>query len=226
MMRRGLEDNEIFGVLGTGRFGLAVAEELLARKKNVIAVDNNPLRLRPLSNTDAEVYVINDISFESLQETGLGECSTVIVGIGKDVENSILAALNLIELGVKHVICKVISEDHAKIVRKIGAEVIFPEIEIGKRTAIKLCEKLAEDVLPLSDEFSIMQMRTPSSLDLQSVREIRLRERYGITLIAVIRNGKAYGSIGPDTVLHTEEIMVLSGSNDDLEKFQKHVNPS
>ena len=97
------------------------------------------------------------MSMESLEETGIKDADVVVVGIGKDVENSILAALNALELGVKRVICKVISDDqkrvickvisddHAKILRKIGAEVIFPEIEIGRRTAIKLCERLAED---------------------------------------------------------------------------------
>ena len=217
------EGNQVFGVIGTGRFGLSVAQELLARGKYVIAIDQDQQRLKPLYETDAEVFVISDISRESLMETGIQEADTVIVGIGKDVESSILAALNSIELGVKHVICKVISDDHAKILRKIGADVVFPEIEIGKRTAIRLCETLAEDILPLSEEFSIIQIRTPKELDGHSVKEIKIRERYGITLIAVVKDGKANGSVGPDTVLHEDELMVLSGSNKDLDKFQRSI---
>ncbi len=217
------EGNQVFGVIGTGRFGLAVAEELLARGKYVIAIDQDQQRLKPLYETDAEVFVISDISRESLMDAGIQDADTVIVGIGKDVESSILAALNSIELGVKHVICKVISDDHAKILRKIGADVVFPEIEIGKRTAIRLCETLAEDILPLSEEFSIIQIRTPKELDGHSVKEIKIRERYGITLIAVVKDGKANGSVGPDTVLHEDELMVLSGSNKDLDKFQRSI---
>ncbi len=217
------EGNQVFAVIGTGRFGLAVATELLARGKYVIAVDQDQQRLKPLYDTDAEVFVINEISRESLMEAGIQEADTVVVGIGKDVENSILAALNSLELGVKRVICKVISDDHAKILRKIGADVVFPEIEIGKRTAIRLCANLAEDILPLSEEFSIIQIRTPKELDGKSVRDLRIRERFGISLIAVVKDGKANGSVGPDTVLKEDELMVLSGSNSDLRKFQNSL---
>lgn len=218
------DGNQVFGVIGTGRFGLAVAEELLSRGKYVIALDQDQQRLKPLYETDAEVFVVNDISKESLMDAGLQEADTVIVGIGKDVESSILAALNALELGVKHVICKVISEDHAKILKKLGADVVFPETEIGRRTAIRLSERLAEDILPLSEEFSIIQMRTPAELEGKTVKDIKIRERYGITLIAVVRDGKANGSVGPDTVLHVDEILVLSGSNKDLDKFQHSFN--
>ena len=217
------EGNQVFGIIGIGRFGLAVAEELLARGKYVIAIDQDQQRLKPLYETDAEVFVVNDVSRESLMDAGIQDADTVIVGIGKDVEGSILAALNSLELGVKNVICKVISEDHAKILRKIGADVIFPEVEIGKRTAIRLSEKLAEDILPLSEEFSIIQIRTPEELDGETIKDVKLRERYGITLIAVVKDGKANGSVGPDTVLHEDELMVLSGTNKALAKFQEAI---
>ena len=117
---------------------MAVAEELLRRGRSVIAIDKDPVRLRKLSDTSAEIFVVNDMTQESLMETGIQEADTVIIGIGKDIENSILAALNVQELGVKRVICKVITDDHAKILKKLGMEVIFPEIEIGTRTAIRL----------------------------------------------------------------------------------------
>ncbi len=217
------EGNQVFGIIGTGRFGLAVAEELLDRGKYVIAIDQDSQRLKPLYETDAEVFVVNDISKESLMDAGIQDADTVIVGIGKDVESSILAALNSLELGVKTVICKVISDDHAKILKKIGADVIFPEIEIGRRTAIKLCERLAEDVLPLSEEFSIIQIRTPKELDGEKVKDIKIRERFGITLIATVKDGKANGSIGPDTMLHEDELLVLSGTNKNLARFQDSI---
>ena len=213
--------NELVGIIGTGRFGMAVAEELLARGRDVIAIDKDPAMLRKLTNTDADIFVINDMSMESLMETGIQEADTVIIGIGKDIENSILATLNVIEMGVKRVIAKVISDDHAKILYKLGAEVVFPEIEIGRRTALRLCENLAEDILPLSDEFSILQMKTPDALDGKSVGEIGIRSKYGISLIATVNDGKASGNIGPDTVLSKDETIVLSGSNKSLDRFQE-----
>ena len=187
--------NSIIGVIGTGRFGLAVAEEILARGKHVIAIDKDPARLRPLSRLNADIFVSADMSKESLEETGM--------------------------FGIRRIIAKVVSRDHAKILQKLGVEVIFPEVEIGRRTGMRLCETLAEDVLPLSDEFSILQIKTPEQLDGKTVEGIALRKRWGVSLIATIKDGKANGSIGPDTVLSSDETMVLSGSNRLLEKFQQ-----
>ncbi len=218
MKRKG---NSIIGVIGTGRFGLAVAEEIIARGKHVIAIDKDPARLRPLSRLDADIFVSADMSKESLEETGIQEADAVVIGIGKDIESSILATLNIQEFGITKIIAKVVSPDHAKILQKLGVEVIFPEVEIGKRIGLRLCETLAEDVLPLSDEFSILQMRTPDALDGKTVQGIELRKHWGVSLIATIRDGKANGSIGPDTILSSDEIMVLSGSNRLLGKFQQ-----
>ena len=218
------KDNEVIGIIGTGRFGMAVAEELLRRGRSVIAIDKDPVRLRKLNDTAAEIFVVNDMTKESLMETGIQEADTVIIGIGKDIENSILAALNVQELGVKRVICKVITDDHAKILKKLGMEVIFPEIEIGTRTAIRLSEGLAEDILPLSDEFSILQMKTPDALDGRSVGELGIRGKYGISIIATVKDGKANGNIGPDTVLSKDETLVISGSNRSLDRFQANFS--
>lgn len=219
MRRR--KDNELIGIIGTGRFGMAVAEELLRRGRGVIAIDKDETRLRKLNDTAAEIFVVNDMTKESLAQTGIQEADTVIIGIGKDIENSILAALNVQELGVKRIICKVITDDHAKILKKLGMEVIFPEIEIGTRTAIRLSEGLAEDILPLSDEFSILQMEVPGAIEGKTIGDLRIREKYNVSLIALITNGKANGSIGPQTVLANGSTMVLSGSNSSLERFQE-----
>lgn len=217
-------DNELIGIIGTGRFGMAVAEELLRRGRDVIAIDKDPMMLRALNDTAAEIFVVDDMSMEALMETGIQEADTVIIGIGKDLENSILAALNVLEMGVKRVIAKVISNDHAKILHKLGVEVIFPEIEIGRRTAMRLCEALAEDILPLSDEFSILQMKTPDALDGRSVGELGIRGKYGISIIATVKDGKANGNIGPDTVLSKDETLVISGSNRSLDRFQANFS--
>ena len=223
MSRKG-RNNDVYGVVGVGRFGLAVAQTLLELGKDVIALDINPQRLRPLENTAADVLVIEEISMEAFEDAGLRGCRCIVIGVGKDIEASILAALNAKELGAERVICKVINKEHAKILEKIGVEVIFPEIEIGRRTAMRLCEALAEDILPLSDEFSILQMKTPDALDDRSVGELGIRGKYGISIIATVKDGKANGNIGPDTVLSKDETLVISGSNRSLDRFQANFS--
>ena len=214
------EGNKVFGVIGTGRFGLAVAQELLERGKYVIALDQDTQRLKPLYDTDAEVFVINDLSKESLMETGIQDADAVIVGIGKDVESSILAALNTLELGVKSVICKVISEDHAKILKKIGVEVIFPELDTGRRLAMRLSSNVTEDIFTLSSDFSIIQVKVPACYEGKTVVEADFRKKYGLNIIASVVDGKVDGQIGPQTVIKGGQFLVVAGRNDGLEKMQ------
>ena len=158
----GRKKNEIYAVVGVGRFGLAVAQTLLSLGKDVIAIDINPQRLKPLEDTSADVFVVDEISLESFEQAGLGDCRCVIIGVGKDIEASILAALNAKELGAERVICKVINPDHAKILRKIGVEVIFPELDTGRRLAMRLSSNVTEDIFTLTKDFSIIQVKIPS----------------------------------------------------------------
>ena len=174
MSRKG-RNNDVYGVVGVGRFGLAVAQTLLELGKDVIALDINPQRLRPLENTAADVLVIEEISMEAFEDAGLRGCRCIVIGVGKDIEASILAALNAKELGAERVICKVINKEHAKILEKIGVEVIFPELETGARLAVKLVSNLTEDIFAVSNKFSIIQMRVPQSYDGRSVLDANLR---------------------------------------------------
>ncbi|HIV99002.1 MAG TPA: TrkA family potassium uptake protein [Candidatus Ornithospirochaeta avicola] len=215
------KNNQIFGIIGVGRFGLAVAEELLQRDKSVIAIDKDPARLKPLQDTSAELFIVEQMSKEALEETGIQDADVIVIGIGKDIESSILAALNAKEFGIERVICKALSRDHAKILEKIGAEYIFPETDIGKRLAIRLSSRVTLDVLPLSDEFSIVQIKVPEYYDGMTVLETNFRKKFNVNIIAVISDGRASGVVGPDTVLKKDDFIVVCGSNESLEKLQE-----
>lgn len=220
MSRKG-RNNDVYGVVGVGRFGLAVAQTLLELGKDVIALDINPQRLRPLENTAADVLVIEEISMESFEDAGLRGCRCIVIGVGKDIEASILAALNAKELGAERVICKVINKEHAKILEKIGVEVIFPELETGARLAVKLVSNLTEDIFAVSNKFSIIQMRVPQSYDGRSVLDANLRKRFGVNIIALVHGGAVNGQIGPETVMHADDDIVIAGYNDMLDRLQE-----
>ena len=212
-----------YAVIGLGRFGYSVAVTLLDMGQNVIAIDRDPEVLERISREGADVFIVNSISRSSLTECGLSDCEAVVIGIGKDIEGSILAALNAKEIGVKRVICKANSDDHAKILEKIGAEIVFPEIDIAKRIAHAVTNSMTEDILPLSDDFSIIQLRVPAIFDGKTVAETGLRQKYGLNLVAVVHEGKASGVITPDTVLHSADSIYLSGANSGIEALQKDI---
>ena len=141
-----------YGVIGVGYFGSAVAKTLAAAGKSVIAIDTDPVKLRDLSPYVSSVYKIDSLTKETLEDAGIGNCSTVIVGIGEHLEASILATLDCIEIGVPRVISKAGSDEHGRILEKLGAEVIFPENNAGVRLANSLISRANLDLLPLSDD--------------------------------------------------------------------------
>ena len=212
-----------FAVIGLGRFGFQVAKTLLEIGQNVIAIDKDETILEAISKFGADVYIMNSINKDALTECGVKDADVVVIGIGKDIEASILAALNAIELGVKRAICTANSDDHAKILEKIGAEIIFPEIDIATRVAYSVSNALTEDILPLSDDFSIVQMKVPYIFDSKTVSEINLRQKYNLNLIAIVHDGKATGNITPNTMLYSKDSMYICGTNKSITAFQDHL---
>ncbi|MCI2129298.1 MAG: TrkA family potassium uptake protein [Sphaerochaeta sp.] len=222
-MGKAYRDPNAFGIIGYGRFGATLAQELLNAGKEVIILDNVPDKLEKIKQQASHVYVITEISKDAFIEAGLEGCGTVIVCIGRDVEGNILATLNAKELGVPRVISKASSADHARVLRKLGAEVVFPEEDMGRRLAKTLCMKEALDWLPLCDDFSIVEIQVGQSFDEKNVLELDLRKKWGINIIALVHQGKATGMISPDTVLHVGDQMVIAGTNKSLAVFQKRT---
>ena len=212
-----------YGVIGVGYFGSAVARTLADSGKSVIAIDSDPIKLRELSPFVASVYQTSAISKEALEEAGIGNCSTVIIGIGENLEASILATLGCIEIGVPRVISKAGSRDHGKILKQLGAEVLFPEFDAGERLAHNLMSHANLDMLPLSDDFSIASMDLNPAFTGRTVLDLNWRRKYNINVIAIIKDGHADATIMPDTVIPVGCRVVLSGSNQSLERF-RNVN--
>lgn len=210
---------EVYGVIGLGRFGTAVATTLLEGGCRVIVLDNEKERVEALASLTDEAFVIPQITKESLTEAGLTECSTVIVGIGKSLESSLLAALNAIELKVPRVIAKANSEDHARILKMIGAEVVFPEVDMGTRLAKSLKNHMSLDFLSLCDNFSIVKVDIPRSLIGKSVLEADLRRRFGINIIAMIDKDAVESSITPDMVFREGVRLVVAGKDKAISSF-------
>lgn len=210
---------EVYGIIGLGRFGAAVATTLIDSGCRVIVLDNEKDRVEALASLTEEAFVLPQITRESLIEAGLTECTTVIVGIGKSIESSLLAALNAIELKVPRVIAKANSEEHARILKMIGAEVVFPEVDMGTRLAKSLKNHLSLDFLSICDNFSIVKVETPHSLVGKSVLEADLRRRFGINIIAMIDKASVESSITPDMVFHEGAQLVIAGKDKAISSF-------
>lgn len=212
-----------YGIIGVGYFGSSVARTLASAGKSVIAIDMDQDTLRELSPFVSSIYQTDNVSREALEEAGIGNCATVIIGIGENLEASILATLACIELGVPRVISKAGSKEHGKILEKLGAEVIFPEFDAGERLAMSLMSKANLDMLPISEEFSIISIDLNPNFYGKTIVNLNWRKKYNINVIALINDGKANANILPDTVIEEDDRAVLAGSNDALDRF-KNVN--
>lgn len=209
-----------YGIIGAGIFGSAVARKLAENGRSVIVIDRHEEKLKELSGMVDAVYQINSLTRESLEEAGIANCGTVVVGIGENLQASILATMECIDLGVPRVISKAGSEEHGKILRKLGAQVVFPEMEEGERLAYSLSSHANMDMLPLSDDFSIISLDLNPMFTGKTLIELDWRRKYNINVIALIMDGKAHASISPDVVIPRGSRAVIAGSNQSLERFR------
>ncbi|MDD4082809.1 MAG: TrkA family potassium uptake protein [Sphaerochaetaceae bacterium] len=221
MANKQLSNNNLFGIIGLGRFGASVAKELKRNNKEVICLETDENVAKSYRDDFQNLYLVDQTSKATLQEAGIQNCSTVIIAIGKDIEASILITLNVIELGVPNVISKANSTDHGKVLEKIGAKVIFPEVEMGKRLAMSLSNANTLEFLKLSGNFSIAEVELPETFKIQTIRESDFRNKYQVNIIAIIRNEKVIGDISPNTKLIPKDNVVVSGETKAVTEFTK-----
>ena len=128
---------ESYGVIGLGRFGTALVKTLAAAGKEVIAVDKDEAKVKAVRGYTDYAFVIDELNETSLKETGMQNCGTVTICIGEQIDISILTTMLVTKLGVPHVISKAASEVHGEVLKRLGAEVVYPEadmaVRIGKR---------------------------------------------------------------------------------------------
>ncbi len=211
-----------FAVIGCGRFGTSIAKTLFEIGNEVLAVDKNPELVKDVS--EHVTYAVEaDVMDESvLKELGLSNFDVVIVGIGSNLEASIMATLIAKELGVKKVVAKAQSEFHGKLLAKIGADkVVFPERDMGTRVAHNLTSKNILDYIELSPDFSIIEVSALKSWYNKSLVDLRLRNKYGVNVIA-IKDGEKV-NISPDSnhiIREGGNIVVIIGPTEAVKRIE------
>ena len=125
--------SELYAVIGLGRFGMTLARELAAKGKSLLVIDYDREKINEVLEFTDNAFVINSLTIDALEETGIGEADVAVVCIGEKIDISILATLNLMKLGVKRVISKAMSEEQGEVLKLLGAEVVYPEHDMALR---------------------------------------------------------------------------------------------
>lgn len=213
-----------FAVIGCGRFGSAVAKTLYKNGYDVLAIDENPDIVQHISEFVTHSASIDVKDETALRAVGMKNIDVAIVAIGSEIKASIMATLVVKELGVKYVVAKAQDELHAKVLYKIGADrVIFPERDMGVRLAYNLTSTNILDYIELAADYSIMEITAPEKWLDRTLKDINIRAKYGISVMAIKHGEDINVAPQADAILHRGDVLVVVGSNDDLQRAQEKV---
>ena len=205
-----MNQKNTYAVFGLGRYGMAVARELIKNKKDVLAIDineenvNDAIDFIPICKC-ADVTDINVI-----KELGIKNVDTVIIAIASNLEASVMAVTLCKEVGVETVIVKCANEMHKKILYKVGADkVVFPEDESGTRLAKNLVSSGISDIFELSDDCSIMEINIPAKWVGKTLIDLALRKKYSINVIAIKNGDNTIIDINPEMPLTSTMSLIV-----------------
>ncbi|APC41726.1 potassium channel family protein [Clostridium estertheticum] len=213
-----------FIVIGLGRFGTAVAETLYALGNDVLAVDSDEEVVQNISDSVTHSVQVDANDENSLRALGIRNFDCAVIGIGDNIQSSILATVLAKELGVKYVITKATNALHAKVLYKIGADrVVFPERDMGERVAHNLVSSNILDYIELSPDYSIAEVVSPIEWHNKTLRELNIRAKYGINVMAIKRNNDVDVSLSADNIIEPGDIIVAIGSIEELNALENLV---
>ncbi|MGB7239237.1 MAG: TrkA family potassium uptake protein [Rhodococcus sp. (in: high G+C Gram-positive bacteria)] len=213
--------SDVVAVLGLGRFGKSLALELMSQGTEVLGVDTDEAVVQRVSDRLTHAAVADTTDEESLRQLSVHECDRAVVGIGSDLEASLLTASALINLGVTNIWAKAISNAHAKILNQIGVHhVVRPEHDMGKRVA-HLVRGRMMDYIEFDDGFAMVKTSPPSLLIGDTLGQSAIRTKYKVTVVAIKRPGEGFTYATADTVIAAGDTIIVSGQVRDTERFSE-----
>lgn len=206
-------------VVGLGRFGSAVANSLIRMGHEVLGVDENPALVQRMSDRLTQVVQADSTDTEALRQLGVADFERAVVGIGGDVEASVLTVLSLVELGVGNIWAKATNERHGRILESTGAHhVVYPEARMGERVAHMVTGKMI-DYIEFDDDYAIVKTRAPVELAGLTLADYGVRSRFGVTIVGIKRPKEDFTYARPETLVQKDDLLIVSGPTALVEKF-------
>ncbi len=214
--------NQSYAVFGLGRYGIAVAKELVANGAEVLAVDADE-ELVNAAIAEIPYCKCADITDpEVIRQLGIANVDVVIIAMASSLEASVMATMLCKEIGVKTVIAKCATEMDCKILSKVGADrVVFPESESGIRLAKNLLSSGFMDIMDLSADVSMIELEVRPEWDGKSLLELNLRKKLSINVVAVIHDGTVYTDIDPEKPLNRSMRLIVIANPSRLRKLHR-----
>ncbi len=218
-----------FVVIGLGSFGTNVATSLARKGNEVIAIDNNDSTVDKIKNYVSEAIVADGTSLEVLTGIDVASADAVIVGVGPNIEPSILIVHLLKRSNVKYIAAKALSEEHFNILKIIGAhKVVYPEKDEAVRLANILSARNLLDYIPLSEKYTLIEAPCPERLWGKTIKTLDIRKGYNLLVVGIKDAGKN-GEVeipDPDDILSRNHTLFIIGTQQDIGKFVEGIEPS
>ena len=209
-------------VIGLGRFGKQVAMRLHESGADVLAIDTDVDAIDDIADFVTHAVVADATNKDVLHSLGAGSVDCAIIALGSDLGSSVLVTMNMKSLGVSEIICKAHDDTHREILEKLGAtKVVIPEREEADRLANALTSPNILEYIELSDEHEIVEITTPASWIGKTIRELNIRAKYGVNIIALRDESGLQVSPSPDEPIQEKSAMVLLGSYKAVDQIRK-----
>ncbi|MCR2805351.1 potassium channel family protein [Paenibacillus soyae] len=210
-----------FLVIGLGRFGSSITKTLIQNGHEVLAVDKNEQNVQDMASIATHALQADCTDEGVLRELGVSNFTHGIVAIGDDLQASILTTVLLKELNVPKVTAKARNEMHGKVLSKVGADhVVYPERDMGIRLGNQLSSDTLIDYIELSPDYNLAEILAPPAMNGKSLKELHIRAKYGCTIMAIKKGHHINVSPKADDAIHTGDILLIIGSNEDIRQLE------
>ncbi len=210
-------------IIGLGEFGRELAQQL-AKDCEVLALDRQEAMVEAILDKVQRALIVDVRDFHALSAVVTPDFDEAVVSMGESLESSIMATLHLKKIGVKRIWAKATTEDHAAILRAIGAdEIIFPERETARRLAAQLVNPNLLDFIPLEEDYRVMDVAPPDSFYGHTLMELNLRKRFGVFVLAIkeLVPMRFVFLPDPEFVIKPSDILVMIGKEQDLMRLRE-----
>lgn len=212
--------NETIGIIGLGKFGMRLANELVENGKNIVCIDKDENKVKKVLDICNYAFVSEDLSKSTLEETGFKECDVIVVCIAEHMDTAIFSTLNALSLGVRKVVAISNSEEQGVVLEKLGADVIYPYKDSADKLAKRITSKNIVDFIALNDDIEICEVKLPKKYVGKAIKDTDIRKKYGINIIAIKQNDDIEAKIEPDYVFVENDSIIVLGQKENLRNFE------
>ena len=216
--------SETYAVIGLGQFGISIVHELIALGKDVIAIDNDAVQLKKISDILPTTFAADSTDEVALEQVGIKDADYVVIAFGDNLEATILTTVLLKDMGIKHLIVRVDNPQYINIIKKLGAEeIISPQQAAGIALANRIGNEDLKDFYKLDKKYSIVSIEVNKAFQKKTLLELNANALFGVNIVLVTRGSSSFVPSGKDTIEPGDHLYIV-GTRKSVRAFREAMN--